>query len=226
MSEHSEGAADRGAFEAAIAAKFPKMAATNFFRRTPVAGDYINAMTQFAWEGWQAALQSAAASTRVEPASWMPCEFVTIDGNSRCKTCGQVRHSGCDAGGRQAKAPAPQEPPTDEQIEGLLPDPDLENHPVELWGQNANDDFWNRTSIRKVVRAALSTQGAAESSLREKLRDPVMVHAAMLRGEIAKPDIRDMLHAYSAEALARWDAAKQGANPPSTPPCPAEPSGG
>lgn len=67
-------------------------------------------MMWLAWQARAALSQSAAASTRVEPASWMPCEFVTIDGNSRCKTCGQVRHSGCDAGGRQAKAPAPKEP--------------------------------------------------------------------------------------------------------------------
>jgi hypothetical protein len=40
-----------------------------------------------------------------------------------------------------------------------------------------------------------------------KLRDPVAVHAAMLRGEIATPAIRDMLHVYGADALARWDAA-------------------
>lgn len=39
-----------------------------------------------------------------------------------------------------------------------------------------------------------------------KLQDPVVVHAAMLRGEIAKPAIRDMLHLYGADALARWDA--------------------
>jgi hypothetical protein len=40
-----------------------------------------------------------------------------------------------------------------------------------------------------------------------KLHDPVLVHAAMLRGEIATPAIRDMLHVYGADALARWDAA-------------------
>lgn len=46
-----------------------------------------------------------------------------------------------------------------------------------------------------------------------KLQDPVVVHAAMLRGEIAKPAIRDMLHLYGADALARWDAAPPPAEP-------------
>jgi hypothetical protein len=43
--------------------------------------------------------------------------------------------------------------------------------------------------------------------IRAALQDPAQVHAAMLRGEIAKPDIRSMLHVYGAEALAKWDAA-------------------
>jgi hypothetical protein len=53
-----------------------------------------------------------------------------------------------------------------------------------------------------------STRAAAElDDLREKLKDPAVVHLAMLRGDIAKPDIRTMLHAYGEAALARWDAA-------------------
>ena len=40
-----------------------------------------------------------------------------------------------------------------------------------------------------------------------KLQDPAVVHAAMLRGEIAKPAIRDMLRLYGGDALARWEAA-------------------
>jgi hypothetical protein len=47
----------------------------------------------------------------------------------------------------------------------------------------------------------------AYDDLRQALQDPVRVHVAMLRGEIAKPAIQDMLHVYGAEALARWDAA-------------------
>lgn len=38
------------------------------------------------------------------------------------------------------------------------------------------------------------------------LQDPVRVHAALLRGEIAKPAIRDMLHVYGERALRRWDS--------------------
>jgi len=41
-----------------------------------------------------------------------------------------------------------------------------------------------------------------------KLKDPTVVHAAMLRGEIAKPALRDMLHAYGGDVLAKWDAAQ------------------
>jgi hypothetical protein len=39
------------------------------------------------------------------------------------------------------------------------------------------------------------------------LQDPLQVHLALLRGEIARPDIRAVLHAYGAEALERWDRA-------------------
>ena len=47
----------------------------------------------------------------------------------------------------------------------------------------------------------------AQPDIATKLRDPVVVHSAMLRGEIATPAIRDMLHVYGEAALARWDAA-------------------
>jgi hypothetical protein len=46
---------------------------------------------------------------------------------------------------------------------------------------------------------------APAASVAAKLQDPVAVHVAMLRGEIAKPAIRDMLHAYGADALAQYD---------------------
>lgn len=42
----------------------------------------------------------------------------------------------------------------------------------------------------------------------ERLRDPVAVHANMLRGTIATPDIRSLLHLHGAEALAKWDRAE------------------
>lgn len=35
--------------------------------------------------------------------------------------------------------------------------------------------------------------------------DPQVVHLAMLRGSIAKPDIRTMLHTHGEKALAQWD---------------------
>lgn len=67
-----------------------------------------------------------------------------------------------------------------------------------------------RHAAAELAAAALAAADAAlaaQTDIAEKLKDPVLVHAAMLRGEIAKPDIRDMLHAYGADALARWDAA-------------------
>jgi len=55
--------------------------------------------------------------------------------------------------------------------------------------------------------AAFAAPQPVPPDIAAKLRDPVLVHAAMLRGEIATPAIRDMLHVYGADALARWDAA-------------------
>jgi len=66
------------------------------------------------------------------------------------------------------------------------------------------------------LEAALTTQPQAED-IRAKLQDPVAVHVAMVRGEIARPPIRDVLHAYGAEALARWDAATPTAQPQAEP---------
>jgi hypothetical protein len=57
-----------------------------------------------------------------------------------------------------------------------------------------SDEGWCLDCVRELHDAA-------------KLRDPVLVHAAMLRGEIATPAIRDMLHVYGEDALARWDSA-------------------
>lgn len=54
----------------------------------------------------------------------------------------------------------------------------------------------------------LEAHSDATRRMKAALRDPVTVHAALLRGEIAKPDIRDMLHVYGAEALARWDRSE------------------
>lgn len=54
----------------------------------------------------------------------------------------------------------------------------------------------------------LEAHSDATRRMKAALRDPVTVHAALLRGEIAKPDIRDMLHVYGAEALERWDRSE------------------
>lgn len=47
------------------------------------------------------------------------------------------------------------------------------------------------------------------------LQEPAAVHVAMLRGEIAKPDVRTMLHVYGEDALRRWDSAEPTAAAPS-----------
>lgn len=47
---------------------------------------------------------------------------------------------------------------------------------------------------------------AEEAEQWEILRhDPAAVHLNMLRGGIAKPTIRNMLHLHGADALAKWD---------------------
>jgi len=70
------------------------------------------------------------------------------------------------------------------------------------------DHAFNHPGYRAMLAAAPTpTEGEAVRSL---LQDPVAVHVALLRGEIAKPAIRDMLHVYGADALAQFD---RGATP-------------
>jgi hypothetical protein len=45
-----------------------------------------------------------------------------------------------------------------------------------------------------------------QERLKAQLQDPTVVHAAMLRGHIATPTVRTILHVYGAEALAARDA--------------------
>jgi hypothetical protein len=51
------------------------------------------------------------------------------------------------------------------------------------------------------------------AALKAALRDPVLVHAAMLRNEIARPAVRDMLHAHGEAALAQYDRGALRADP-------------
>jgi AMMECR1 domain-containing protein len=46
-------------------------------------------------------------------------------------------------------------------------------------------------------------------NLLKKLKDGDTVHANMLRGCIATPTIRQMLHLHGEDALAKWDRAEQ-----------------
>jgi len=54
--------------------------------------------------------------------------------------------------------------------------------------------------------AAISAVREEVEAMKRLLKDPAAVHVAMLRGEIAKPDIRSMLHCYGSEALDAWDS--------------------
>ena len=46
------------------------------------------------------------------------------------------------------------------------------------------------------------------ADLKASLRDPGVVHVNMLRGNIATPPLRSLLHLYGQDALARWDASE------------------
>lgn len=60
----------------------------------------------------------------------------------------------------------------------------------------------------KMAAPPAQPDAAAElARVKALLQDPAAVHVALLRGEIAKPDIRAMLHVYGSEALDKWDAA-------------------
>jgi hypothetical protein len=92
--------------------------------------------------------------------------------------------------------------------EGLppLPEPTLEDVDYEIWGQNSKMDCYSEEQMRMYAQAALQ---AERERLTAQLKKPEAVHAAMLRGEIATPDIRTMLHVYGETALAKWDGAER-----------------
>lgn len=46
----------------------------------------------------------------------------------------------------------------------------------------------------------------SDDALLDLLKDPATVHAAMLRGQIGRPDPRTMLHVHGQDAIATWDA--------------------
>jgi hypothetical protein len=69
-------------------------------------------------------------------------------------------------------------------------------------------DLMQRVAKNLAEQPDTAQPAPAPADIAAKLRDPVAVHAAMLRGEIAAPAIRDMLHVYGADALARWDNAQ------------------
>lgn len=86
------------------------------------------------------------------------------------------------------------------------------------WAQDivdaADGTIW-RNSPKPLAQALLDQHAAltkAEAELagaNEALKDPVIVHASMLRGTIATPPLRNMLHVYGAETLAKWDRAEK-----------------
>ena len=56
-----------------------------------------------------------------------------------------------------------------------------------------------------MLNSLAASETAETASVAAMLKDPAVVHVAMLRGEIAKPALRDLLHAYGADALAQYD---------------------
>ena len=93
---------------------------------------------------------------------------------------------------------------------------------VQTLGEGTKEQWWEAAKIDAIEdwnqRAALAAPPlqVPQADIMRKLQDPTLVHVAMIRGEIATPDIRTFLHAHGEEALAQWDrgaAAPIGAPP-------------
>jgi len=81
---------------------------------------------------------------------------------------------------------------------------------------NAENDAafiaFSRTALPDVAtlaEQAIARAEKAEAELKMLHDDPVAVHLNILRGTLAKPDIRSLLHLHGKEALARWDNAEK-----------------
>ena len=75
------------------------------------------------------------------------------------------------------------------------------------WKDNTSDAA--RAFVNEVVRIFPELIGKHTQQIEEierALSDPHAVHVSMLRGTIARPGIREMLHIHGAEALKRWDS--------------------
>ena len=70
---------------------------------------------------------------------------------------------------------------------------------------NAQEQFSIRSAKLRELLAALTTAQARIAEYEALLKSPEAVHIALLRGDIAKPDIRSMLHVYGEGALDKWD---------------------
>lgn len=65
--------------------------------------------------------------------------------------------------------------------------------------------------VRQSLKVAVEENVRLRSevaTIRDALADPVAVHVNMLRGDIAKPDVRALLHLHGQEALERWDSVE------------------
>lgn len=102
---------------------------------------------------------------------YMPCEVVTIDGDSHCKTCGQVRHSACEAGGIALTAQPQVEPAADARdaarYKVLRDDPDIAQEVVAaafgITGEDVLDwskdlDEWCDAAIGALATPATPTE--------------------------------------------------------------------
>ena len=64
-------------------------------------------------------------------------------------------------------------------------------------------------ALHAAIDALAASPQAPQADIMRQLQDPTLVHVAMIRGEIATPDIRTFLHAHGEDALAQWDRGAQ-----------------
>lgn len=76
---------------------------------------------------------------------------------------------------------------------------------VREYNAQFKQDYVKAHCLVATLGRQLTAAQARIAEYESVLKSPELVHIALLRGDIAKPDIRSMLHVYGQEALARWD---------------------
>lgn len=69
-------------------------------------------------------------------------------------------------------------------------------------------NFPRRDKIHAAVDSLVQRCAEAEAVVAHLRTDPQAVHAALIRGELARPELRALLHVFGEEALDRWDASE------------------